>query len=437
MSKPVVAIVGRPNVGKSTLFNRLLGYRKAIVDDYPGVTRDRNYAPIHWRDGEFLLIDTGGFEPAVKEGVAALVRGQVQVAIEEADLILFMVNIRDGLNPLDADIGRTLRKVADKPIFLVLNQADSPRQEMELGEFLGLGIANYFLISAEQGRGLGELLDAIYDALPSPTREEPGEKVCTIAIVGRPNVGKSSLLNRLLGEERAIVSNEPGTTRDAVDTPFRYHDRNYLLIDTAGIRRSSKVLSRYERFSLIRAVRALERAEIALILLEATSAISVQDSKIASLADEKGCSSLLLINKSDLMPSGTLAEKEFALEIREKLKYLDYAPLLFISALTGKNVEKILPEVENLSREREKVVPTPLLNRILQDALEAHQSPTFRGQRIKIYYGTQVGVTPPTFILFTNNPEGITTSYRRYLSHKFREAFVFVGTPIHLIFRKR
>ena len=437
MSKPTVAIVGRPNVGKSTLFNRLAGYRKAIVDDYPGVTRDRNYALIHWRDREFLLIDTGGFEPAVKEGIAALVRDQVQVAIEEADLILFMVNIRDGLNPLDADIGRTLRKVADKPIFLVLNQADSLQQEMGLAEFLELGIANHFLISAEQGRGLGELLDAIYGALPSPIGEELGEKTCTVAIVGRPNVGKSSLLNRLLGEKRAIVSDEPGTTRDAVDTPFRYHARNYLLIDTAGIRRSSKVFSSYERYSLIRAVKALERAEIALILLDATSRISVQDSKIAALADEKGCSSLLLINKSDLMPPGTHAEKEFALEIREKLQYLDYAPVLFISALTGKNVERILPEVESLAREREKVVPTPLLNRILQDALETHQNPTFRGQRIKIYYGTQSGVTPPTFILFTNNPEGITASYRRYLSRKVREAFDFVGTPIRLIFRKR
>jgi len=437
MRKPTVAIVGRPNVGKSTLFNRLLGYRKAIVDDYPGVTRDRNYAPIHWRNREFLLIDTGGFEPAAKEGVVALVRNQVQVAIEEADLILFMVNIRDGLNPLDGDIGRTLHKVADKPIFLVLNQADSPQQELGLAEFLELGIANYFLISAEQGRGLGELLDSIYDALPPPTGEEVGEKVCRVAIVGRPNVGKSSLLNRLLGKKRAIVSDEPGTTRDAVDTLFRYHDRNYLLIDTAGIRRASKVSSRYERYSLIRAIKALERTEIALILLDATSAISVQDARIASLSDEKGCSSLLLINKSDLMPSGTLAEKEFTLEIREKLKYLDYAPVLFISALTGKNVERILPEVQNLVRERDKVVPTPLLNRILQDALETHQNPAFRGQHIKIYYGTQSGVTPPTFILFTNNPEGITTSYRRYLSHKFRGAFGFVGTPIRLIFRKR
>jgi GTP-binding protein len=348
-----------------------------------------------------------------------------------------MVNIRDGLNPLDTEISRTLRKETNKPIFLVMNQADSSQQEKGLAEFLKLGMENDFLISAEQGRGLGELLDAIYDALPPPVEGEEAEKTCPVAIVGRPNVGKSSLLNALLGEERAIVSDEPGTTRDAVDTPFRYRSRNYLLIDTAGIRRSSKVFRSYERYSLIRAIKALERAEVALILLDATSGISVQDRKIAALADEKGCSSLLLVNKWDLMRPGPQGEKEFALEIREELKYLDYAPFLFISALTGKNVGRILPEVERLVQEREKVVPTPLLNRILQEAIETHQLPTFRGQRIKVFYGTQFGVTPPTFILFTNNPEGIITSYRRYLSHRFREAFGFVGTPIRLIFRKR
>ena len=437
MSKPTVAIVGRPNVGKSTFFNRLAGYRKAIVDDYPGVTRDRNYTSVQWRDRDFLLIDTGGFEPTAKEGVTARVREQVKLAIDEADLILFMVNVRDGLSPLDSEIGRTLRKETERPIFLVINQADSSRQEGESGEFLELGIAETFVISAEQGRGLGELLDAMYAALPPPAIEEIAEKVCPVAIVGRPNVGKSSLLNRLLGEERTIVFDEPGTTRDAVDTAFRFGSTDFLLIDTAGIRRSSKVSSNYDRYSLVRAIKALERAEVALIVLDATSGISVQDGKIAALADEKGCSSLLLVNKWDLMSPDHQAREEFALEIREKLQYLDYAPLLFVSALTGKNVERILPEVERVVQEREKVVPTPLLNQILQEAIEAHEVPAFRGRHIKINYGTQFGITPPTFILFTNDPEGITTSYRRYLSHRFRDAFDFAGTPIRLIFRKK
>lgn len=437
MSRPTVAIVGRPNVGKSTLFNRLMGQRKAIVDDHPGVTRDRNYASIHWKDREFLLIDTGGFEPTAREGLAARVREQVQLAMEEADLILFLVSVRDGLNPLDLEAGRILRRDAKKPIVLVANKADSPRQEEESSEFLGLGFSDPFLISAEQGRGLGELLDAIYELLPPSLAEETQPEVCTVAIVGRPNVGKSSLLNRVLGRQRAIVSDEPGTTRDAVDTPFMYRSRAYLLIDTAGIRRPSKIPFGYERYSVIRAQRALDRAEVALILLDATAGVTVQDSKIAALAEEKGCSCLLLVNKWDLMPRGPAAERDFALEIKEKLRYLDYAPILHISALTGRGVAGIFQEVERLAEEREKKVATPLFNRVLQEAMETHQLPTFRGQHIKIYYGTQSGVKPPTFLFFANNPEGIQLSYRRYLSHKLREAFVFRGAPIRLIFRKR
>jgi len=383
------------------------------------------------------LIDTGGFEPGAQEGLAAQVREQVQVAIEEADLILFLVSVRDGLNPLDAEIARKLRRQGEKAIFLVINKVDSDRQEKESSEFFGLGFPRYFLVSAEQGRGLGELLDAIGEELPYPMGEETPQAVCTVAILGRPNVGKSSLLNRILGEERAIVSEEPGTTRDSLDTPFSYQGRSYLLIDTAGIRRPSKVIQRYEQYSVIRAIKALERAEIALIILDATDGVTMHDSKIAALAEERGCSCLLLLNKWDLMPQGPRAEKDFSLDIREKLKYLDYAPILFISALTGRGVKRIFPEVERIAQERKRKVQTSLLNRVVQEALEAHQPPAFRGQQIGIYYATQLGVTPPTFLFFTNRPEGIHPSYRRYLSNQLRKSFEFRGTPIRLTFRKR
>jgi len=437
MAKQTIAIVGRPNVGKSTLFNRLAGYRKAIVDDQPGVTRDRNFAPFHWKAREYLLIDTGGFEPGAQEGLAAQVHEQIQVAIEEADLILFLVSARDGLNPLDAEIARALRRHGEKRIFLVINKADSARQERESSEFSGLGFPRYFLVSAEQGRGLGELLDAIEEELPRPAEEGTPEEACTVAILGRPNVGKSSLLNRILGEERAIVSEEPGTTRDSVDTLFSYRKRSYLLIDTAGIRRPSKITHRCERYSVIRAIKALGRSEIVLIILDATLGVSLQDGKIAALAEESGCSCLLLLNKWDLMPQGPRAEKDFRLDIREKLKYLDYAPMLFISALTGWGVEKIFPEVERIAEERKKRVQTSVLNRVMQQALEAHEPPSFQGKQIGIYYATQLGVTPPTFLFFTNRPEGIHPSYRRYLSNQLREAFEFRGTPIRLVFRRR
>ncbi|MDH7499102.1 MAG: ribosome biogenesis GTPase Der [candidate division NC10 bacterium] len=437
MPKPTIAIVGRPNVGKSTLFNRLAGYRKAIVDDEPGVTRDRNFASLHWGGREYLLIDTGGFEPGAQGGLAAQVREQVQVAMEEADLILFLVSVRDGLSPLDAEIAQVLRRQGEKAIFLVVNQVDSDRQEKECSEFFGLGLPRVFLISAEQGRGLGELLDAIGEALPYPAEEEARQADCTVAIVGRPNVGKSSLLNRILGQERAIVSEEPGTTRDSLDTLLHHRGRSYLFTDTAGIRRPSKIVHRYERYSVLRAIKALERAEIALILLDATAGVTLQDSKIAALAEERGCSCLLLLNKWDLMPQDEAARKEFSLDIREKLKYLHYAPILFISARTGRGVKKILPEVERIAQERKKKVQTSLLNRVVQQALEAHQPPIFRGRPIGIYYATQLGVTPPTFLFFTNQPEGIPPSYRRYLSNQLRDAFEFRGAPIRLTFRKR
>jgi GTP-binding protein len=437
MMKPTVAIVGRPNVGKSTLFNRLSGLRKAIVDDHPGVTRDRNIAPVFWRDREFLLIDTGGFEPEAKEGLAARVRDQVRLAREEADLILFLVSARDGLNPLDEEISRILRRDWRKSVFLVVNKADSPQQEKESVEFLGLGLPDHFLISAEQGRGLGELLDAVYDHLPLSKEEGNQDRVHKIAVVGRPNVGKSSLLNRILGSERVIVSDQPGTTRDAIDTPFCHHGRCYLLVDTAGIRRPSKVSQSWERYSVMRAIRALGRSDFALILLDATAGITVQDNKITALAEEKGCSSLLLVNKWDLVPRSAHSERDFELDIRRKMRYLDYTPVLFISALTGRGVERIFPEIERMMEEREKRVGTHLLNRVLQEAVESHQVPASGGQPIRILYGTQFGISPPTFVFFANRPEGIQPSYRRYLSNRLREAFGFRGAPIRLIFRKR
>lgn len=437
MNKPIIAILGRPNVGKSTLFNRFIGYRKAIVDDHPGVTRDRNYASYHWQGREFLLIDTGGFEPQAQEGLPARVRDQIQLAIEEADLILFLVSIRDGLSPMDEEIGRILRKETKKPILLAINKADSPLLEAESTEFLRLGFPNPFAISAEQGRGLGELLDAIHDAVPPSLPEEDPGQACRVAILGRPNVGKSSLFNRLLGSERAIVSEEPGTTRDALDTLIFYQGQPYLFIDTAGIRRQSKIDQVHERYGVIRALKTLERADVALILLDATAGVSVQDCKIASLVEERGCSSLLLVNKWDLMPKIPRIQKEFALDIRKELNYLDYAPVLFVSALTGSNVKKVLPEVERLAGERKRVVTTAALNKALQAALEAHHLPAFRGQQIKINYGTQLNGSPPTFLFFANNPTGIQSSYRRFLTHRLQETLDLRDTPIRLIFRRK
>jgi len=437
MSQPTIVIVGRPNVGKSTLFNRLAGYRKAIVDDEPGITRDRNFARFHWRGLDYLLIDTGGLEPEAREGLGLQVRRQIQVAMQEADLILFLVSAREGLTPLDLEIGRMLRRGVSKPIFLVINKVDAERWERESTEFLQLGFARHFLVSAEQGRGIGELLDAIGEALPRPAGEEVEEGMIRVAILGRPNVGKSSLLNRLLGEERVIVSAEPGTTRDAVDTPFRYGPRSYLLIDTAGIRRAGKIEEPYERYAVIRALKSLERADLALIVLDATSGVTAQDCRIASLAEEKGCSCLLLVNKWDLVPSSRGQEQDFGLAIRQQLRYLDYAPLLFVSALTGAGVEKVFPEVERVAQEREKRVTTSSLNRVLQEATASHQPPSWRGQPARIFYATQLGQPPPTFLIFTDRPEAIHPSYRRYLVHKLRDAFEFRGSPIRLAFRRR
>lgn len=437
MSSPVIAIVGRPNVGKSTLFNRLVGGRRAIVNDFPGVTRDRNYTPFSWLGREYILIDTGGFEPMAKEGLLAQVREQAQLAIEEADLVLFLVDAKEGWTPSDAEIAQILRQEAGKPVLLVANKVESFRDELQVADFYSLGFKEVFPVSAEHGLGIGELMEGVDRFLPEKGPGMPQEKGTTVAVIGRPNVGKSSLVNRILGEERVIVNSAPGTTRDAVDTPFTLGGKSYTLVDTAGIRAKSKLAFSVEKYSVIRALKSIERSSVAVLLIDATEGVTEQDAKIAGFTQEAGTGIVLAVNKWDLMEKAKSVRDEFVLAIRGKLKYLDYAPILFISALTGKNVLQIFNYVDRIARERKKRVKTGEFNQMLERALSKNPPPFYKGKPVKVMYGTQIKVGPPTFVFFSNSPEGLSLSYRRYLSNQIREAFGFFGCPLHLVFRPK
>ena len=434
--KPIVAIVGRPNVGKSTLFNRIIGRRKAMVDDQPGVTRDRNYGHVERFEVPFILIDTGGFEPETSDRLLQQMREQSQLAMEEADVILFVMDGRDGLTPADVEVAEMLRRV-DKPVFYLINKIDGEKQEMGIGDFYGLGVENVFPVSAEHNRGIGELMDEVVRALPQTGADEEDEDVTKIAVVGRPNVGKSSLVNRLLGFERVVANPTPGTTRDSVDTSFTCNRKRYLLIDTAGIRRKGKTTQKIEKYSVVDALRSIERADVVLIVLNAEDGVTEQDTKIAGYAYEAGRGCIFVVNKWDALPKDNASIGKFVESIRMAFKYLPFAPILFVSALTGQRTGKIIAEVDSVMAQYTKRVQTSELNKVFLDAVTAHEPPLFQGKRIKLYYATQVSTRPPTFVVFTNRTEAVHFSYERYLANRLREAFGFTGTPLRLLFKGR
>jgi GTP-binding protein len=432
----IVAIVGRPNVGKSTLFNRILGKRQAIVEDFPGVTRDRNYADVTRYAKRFTLIDTGGFEPVSNERLLAQMREQSQVAMEEADIILFLMDGREGLTPADEEVAHMLRQV-DKPVLFVVNKVDGPAQEAALGEFYALGVEALHPISAEHRLGVSDLVDEILALLPEPLLSGEESSETRLAVIGRPNVGKSSLVNRLLGYERVVANPAAGTTRDSVDTPFTYNQRRYALIDTAGIRRKGKVSQKLEKYSVIQALKALERAHIAVVVLDAAEGITDQDLTIAGYAHERGRAVVLVVNKWDLVTKDNKTMGNFVKDIRGAFRFLPDSPIHFVSALSGQRVGKIMADIEMVDDEFNRKIATAELNKVLKDAELNHPPPVYHGKRLKLFYMTQTAVRPPTFVIFVNKAEGIHFSYERYLMNCLRQAFGFTACPIRLKFSDR
>ena len=438
MATPIISIVGRPNVGKSLLFNRLAGKRLSIVEDTPGVTRDRLYAPVQWRGREFLLTDTGGIEPHTDDEMLRFMRRQALMAIEEADVIILLTDLRTGVTAADSDIAAMLLR-SGKPVVLAVNKADRIGEPPpEFYEFYKLALGDPIAVSALHGYGTGDLLDACYAHFPEEPPEtipEPG--AIRVAVIGKPNAGKSSLINRILGQERVIVSDMAGTTRDAVDTPFENETGQYVFIDTAGIRRQARVDEPIEKYSVMRAMQAVERADVCLILIDARDGVTEQDTKVAGFAHEAGKASVIVINKWDLVAKETRTMAEYETKVRHALSYMSYAPVVFISALTGQRVEKLFPLIRTAYQQSGLRISTGQLNDILRDAVARVQPPTDRGRRLKVYYMTQTGVRPPNFVLFCNDIELFHYSYRRYIENKIREVFGFVGTPIRMTIRQK
>ena len=436
MSKPLVAIVGRPNVGKSTLFNKLIGRRLSIVEDTPGVTRDRIYADAEWLTHSFTLIDTGGIEPESEDIIAVQMRRQAELAVETADVIIFLVDGREGMTAADEEVAAMLRK-SSKPVVLAVNKLDAPKFNDAIYEFYALGLGDPIIISAGQGLGLGDMLDEVCAHFPEETEEE-GEHPLNIAVVGKPNVGKSSLVNAILGEERCIVSNIPGTTRDAVDTLFTVDGEPYVLVDTAGIRRKRAVEDEtIERYSVIRSLAAVRRADVVLIVVDAEQGLSEQDVKIAGYVHEEGKPSVLVVNKWDLIEKDTNTMNQFKKDMQVDLAFMDYVPFLFISAKTGQRLNKLLSLARESYAQSVRRIKTGMLNDIVNEAISMTEPPAMSGRRLKIYYATEVSVQPPTFVFFVNDESLVHFSYRRYMENYFRKTFGFAGTPIKIIFRNR
>ena len=431
-----MAIIGRPNVGKSSFFNRLARERKAIVIDQPGATRDRNYAACNWNDKPFILIDTGGFEPAATEGMLVQMREQTQLAIEESDIIIFLMDGREGLLPADRDIAALLRGF-EKPVFYAVNKIDGLKQETLSYEFYQLGMETIFTVSAEHGLGVGELLDEVTRLLPETPEPSDVEDRIRIAVIGKPNVGKSSLINRILGYERTIVNPVPGTTRDAIDTPFTFAGRPYLLVDTAGIRRKSRVSLTLEKYSVIQAIKAISRCDIALMLIDAEEGVTEQDAKIAGLALENGTACIVVVNKWDAVEKDDRTIGKYVGEIKDKMKFLDFAPILFVSARTGQRVVKIFDAVDSVYSQYTRRVSTPELNRKVQEFLAANPPPQYRSRSNPFNYVSQVAVKPPTFVFFVGDPRSVHFSYERYLMNQFREALALDQVPLRFFFKKK
>lgn len=436
MAKPIVAIVGRPNVGKSTLFNIFANSRISIVEDTPGVTRDRLYAVAEWLDNEFMMVDTGGIEIMNADAIAVSIRQQAQIAIREADVILFVCDARAGITTEDEEVARLLRQ-SKKPIVLAINKADSPKQEMNIFEFYNLGIGEPIPVSASNHLGLGDLLDAVVAKFPDQDAagelEEDDE--IKVALIGRPNVGKSSIFNALVGEERSIVSDVAGTTRDAIDTPVVKNGQRFLFIDTAGMRRKAKVDEPIEKYSVMRSLRAVDRSDVVLMVFDAVEGITEQDKRIVGYAHEAGKGVILVVNKWDLYEKDNTSTLRYTETLRKELVFLQYAPVVFVSAMTKQRIHR-LPEVISYVAEQNAMrIATSVLNQVIADAVAINPTPTEKGVRLKILYVTQVKIKPPTFVIFVNAPEAMHFSYERYLENKLREAFGFEGTPIHLIIR--
>jgi len=434
--KPLIAIIGRPNVGKSTLFNRLSEGKKAITINEPGATRDRNYTDSSWEGKSFTVIDTGGFEPISTEKILVQMREQTLLAIEEADIILFLMDGKDGLTPSDQEIAKLLRQVP-KPVFYIVNKIDGPKHDALAYEFYRLGIEKLYTVSAEHGRGVDDLMMDVVDKIPPAKEVEADEQRIRIAVVGRPNVGKSSLINKILGYERTIVNPLPGTTRDAIDTPFEYQDRKYLLIDTAGIRRKSRISMTLEKYTVVEALKTLSRCDIALILIDAEDGVTDQDARIAGLAYEKGVASILVVNKWDLIEKDNATVGIYVKKIQDALKFLTFAPIIFVSAETGQRVTRIFDLIQEVHSQASRRIPTSELNDKIGAVLAANPPPRHGNRPNKIFYFTQITVRPPTFVFFVREPRAIHFSYERFLINQIREIFGFDKVPLRLIFRKK
>ncbi|WP_433742867.1 ribosome biogenesis GTPase Der [Falsibacillus pallidus] len=435
MTKPVVAIVGRPNVGKSTIFNRIVGERISIVEDIPGVTRDRIYSSAEWLTHEFNIIDTGGIEisdaPFMEQ-----IRQQAEIAIDEADVIIFLVNGREGVTSADEEVAKILYKTK-KPVVLAVNKIDNPDMKDMIYDFYALGFGEPYPISGSHGLGLGDLLDEAAKFFPTDEGDQYGENVIKFSLIGRPNVGKSSLFNALIGEDRVIVSDIEGTTRDAIDSVFTFDEQEYVVIDTAGMRKKGKVYESTEKYSVLRALRAIERSDVVLVVLNGEEGIREQDKRIAGYAHESGKAVIIVVNKWDAVEKDEKTMKLFEQNIREHFQFLSYAPVVFLSAKTKKRVHTLMPMIDIASENHSLRVQSSILNEVIMDAIATNPTPTDKGKRLRVYYATQVAVKPPTFVVFVNEPELMHFSYQRFLENRIREAFGFEGTPIRIISRSR
>ena len=436
MSKPVVALVGRPNVGKSTLFNRLAQKRIAIVEDTPGVTRDRIYSTAEWLDQQFHIIDTGGIEIDSEDEILIQTKLQAELAIDEADVIVFVLDGKTGITEADKEVANLLYRFK-KPIVLAVNKIDNIKMQNEVFEFYSLGLGEPFPVSGVHMTGIGDMLDAVVSHFPDQEDEQVDDDSIRVALIGRPNVGKSSLVNAILGEERVIVSNVAGTTRDAVDTPFTSGDQEYVLVDTAGMRKRGKVYENTEKYSVLRALKAIDEADVILVVLDGHAGIIEQDKKIAGYAHEAGKASIFVVNKWDIVEKDDKTMNEFTQKIRDEFQFMSYAPMVFVSAKTKQRIQKILPVVNEVAEAHSQRISTSVLNDVIADAVVVTPPPSHKGKRLKIRYVTQVAVKPPTFIVFVNDKELMHFSYERYLENKLREAFGFGGTPVRLLVREK